>query len=66
VAAEATRRDPVTGALVPNPEPDMVFEILIADGADGERLIKQQALILREVTEWLARNRSKPGLDNAA
>ncbi|WP_268239341.1 hypothetical protein [Longimycelium tulufanense] len=40
----------------------MVWEIRILDGPDGERLAQQQARVLWEVTEWLARNRSERGL----
>lgn len=41
--------------------PEVVWEICILDGQEGQRLARQQARVLWEVTEWLARNKSKRG-----
>jgi hypothetical protein len=41
--------------------PDVVFEVRLLDGPEGEALAPQQARVLREVTEWLARNSSDSG-----
>jgi hypothetical protein len=41
--------------------PEMVCEIHIVDGPDGERLARQQAEALWEVTQWLAQNKSRRG-----
>lgn len=41
--------------------PEVVFDIQLLDGPDGEALAHQQARVLREVTEWLAQNSSASG-----
>ena len=63
---EAERRDELTGQLIRVPDPDVVFDVQIIDGPEGQRLAEQQTRVMREVIEWLARNKSKPGHDNAA
>jgi hypothetical protein len=44
----------------------MIFEVLIVEGAEGERLAAEQARAIREVIEWLARRRSSSGQAPAA
>ncbi|WP_415367648.1 hypothetical protein [Saccharothrix sp. BKS2] len=44
----------------------MVVEIRFVDGREGEELVRRQARVLREVTEWLVRNRSERGRERAA
>ena len=41
--------------------PEVVGEIRILDGAEGNRLALQQARVLWEVSHWWVRNNSKPG-----
>lgn len=45
--------------------PELVGEIRILDGADGERLALQQARVLWEVSQWWVQNNSKPGPEHA-
>jgi hypothetical protein len=45
----------------PAADPEMRLEICIAEGAEAERLRLEQAQILMEVTQWLARRQSKNG-----
>lgn len=47
--------------LAEDEPPELVVEICIVDGPEGERLAQQQARVLWEVTEWLARNNSEHG-----
>ncbi|MFT7841809.1 hypothetical protein Q5530_37210 [Saccharothrix sp. BKS2] len=42
------------------------MEIRFVDGREGEELVRRQARVLREVTEWLVRNRSERGRERAA
>lgn len=63
---DGPRRDEVTGRLEPVPDPEMVFDIQTVDGPEGQRLAEQQTRVMREVIEWLARNKSRRGHDNAA
>jgi hypothetical protein len=63
---DAERRDEMTGRLKPAPDPDVVFDIETIDGPDGEHMAEQQARVMKEVIEWLARNRFERGHDNAA
>lgn len=42
------------------------FKIRRAAGAEGDRLRQEQAQVIREVLEWLARKRSESGRNNAA
>jgi hypothetical protein len=63
---DGEHRDEVTGRLEPVPDPELVFDIQTIDGPDGQRLAEQQARVMREVIEWLARTRSERGRDNAA
>jgi hypothetical protein len=60
------RRDPVTGLLVPADPPEVHFEVRLAAGADGRRLAREQARVIKEVVEWLARRRSEHGSSRAA
>jgi hypothetical protein len=46
--------------------PEMIFEVVTAEGAEGERLAAEQARAMREVMEWLARRRSSTGQGRAA
>jgi hypothetical protein len=46
--------------------PDLVFEVIIVRGAEGQRLAAEQARAIREVIEWLARRQSSNGQDRAA
>jgi hypothetical protein len=43
-----------------------VLEIRTLDGDEGERLARQQARVLWEVTEWLDRTKSERGPGQAA
>jgi hypothetical protein len=45
--------------------PEVVFDIQLLDGLDGEALAHQQARVLREVTAWLAQNSSASGRTTA-
>ena len=54
------------GAFTSSDPPEMVFEVVTAEGAEGERLAAEQARAIREVMEWLARRRSSSGQDRAA
>lgn len=55
------RRTQESNHFVEADPPEMVCEIHTVDGADGERLARQQAEALWEVTQWLAQNRSRRG-----
>ncbi|GAB0105900.1 hypothetical protein JMUB6875_48820 [Nocardia sp. JMUB6875] len=37
-----------------HPPPEAVFEIVIADGPEGEMLARRQAEVLWEITKWQA------------
>ncbi|HEX7658728.1 MAG TPA: hypothetical protein VF444_04545 [Pseudonocardiaceae bacterium] len=54
-----------SGWRVEDEPPEAVFEIQVADGAEGERLAHLQARVLWEVTAWLARNKSEHGQKDA-
>lgn len=41
--------------------PEMVFEVRRADGPEGQRLAREQAIAIREVLEWIARRQSANG-----
>lgn len=45
--------------------PDVVVEVRTVDGEEGERLARQQARVFWEVTEWLVRNKSEHGREQA-
>ncbi len=66
MAGETTRRDESTGHLARDEPPEVVAELRVVRGAEGERLAEVQARVLWEVTEWQARNRSASGRENAA
>lgn len=56
------RRRRTTSAQQFEPEaPEVVFDIQLLDGPDGEALAHQQVRVLREVIEWLAQNSSASG-----
>jgi hypothetical protein len=55
------RRDAKTGQGFEAEAPEVVFDVQLLDGPDGEALTHQQARVLREVTEWLAQNSSGSG-----
>jgi hypothetical protein len=55
-----------TRRFAPPDPPDLVAEIRVVDGPDGELVARQQARVLWEITEWLAQNRSEPGQARAA
>ncbi|PWK89486.1 hypothetical protein C8D88_102760 [Lentzea atacamensis] len=63
---DARERDKVSGHFSPDEVPEMFFEIRLADDAEAEQLRLEQARVLREVTEWVARKRSENGQDRAA
>jgi hypothetical protein len=44
----------------------MIFGVITAEGAEGERLASEQARAIREVMEWPARRLSSSGQDYAA
>ncbi|MET8757503.1 hypothetical protein [Lentzea sp. NPDC004782] len=50
----------------PVADPEMRLDIRIAEGAEAERLRLEQAQVLMEVTQWLARRRSETGSTNRA
>jgi hypothetical protein len=54
------------GVFTAGEPPEMIFEVITAEGAEGERLAAEQARAIREVMEWLARRRSSSGQDRAA
>ncbi|WP_405537603.1 hypothetical protein OG787_32650 [Streptomyces sp. NBC_00075] len=43
----------------------MTFEIQVLDGPEGAQLRREQARVIREVVEWVARQRSDPGSSSA-
>lgn len=56
-----------TGQLFTDPDPpELLGEVRLVRGVDGERLARQQARVLWEVTEWLARNECANGQEQAA
>jgi hypothetical protein len=55
------RRRTKTDQQFEHDAPDVVFDIQLLDGPDGQALALQQARVLREVTEWLAQNSSASG-----
>lgn len=59
-------RDTESGRLTADEAPEMVFDIRRAEGAEAGQLRLEQARVLREVTEWLAQQRSESGQDRAA
>lgn len=59
--APSARRSTRTGQHLDAEPPEVVFDVRLLDGPDGEALAHQQARVLREVTEWLARNSSGNG-----
>jgi hypothetical protein len=61
MAGELRDREPDTGRRTPADDPDVVVEIHLADGVDGQRLRAQQARALRRVSAWLAQNSSSDG-----
>jgi hypothetical protein len=58
---DASQNEP--GAAGP---PAMIFEVLTAEGTEGEWLAAEQARAIRGVIEWLARRRSSDGQAPAA
>lgn len=60
-SSAAGRRRTTTAPQFEPEAPEVVFDIQLLDGPDGEALAKQQARVLREVTEWLAQNSSASG-----
>ncbi|WNV90181.1 hypothetical protein [Umezawaea sp. Da 62-37] len=60
-SAVGRRRRTTTEQQFEHEAPDVVFDIQILHGPDGEALAHQQARVLREVTEWLAQNSSASG-----
>ncbi len=65
MAGELERRD-TAGRLTPDEPPELIVELLTVEGIEARRLAGEQARVLWEVTEWQVRNRSVPGLGNAA
>lgn len=59
--APTRRRSTKTGQQFDADAPEVVFDVQLLDGPEGEALAHQQARVLREVTEWLARNSSGNG-----
>lgn len=63
----ADRRNKGDGGAYPAGEPpELIFEVLTAEGAEGQRLAAEQARAIREVIEWLVRRRSSNGQAPAA
>jgi hypothetical protein len=60
MAGEVDRRDPDTGRLAADGDPDPVFEVRLVDGVEAERLRTEQARVISEVVTWLAHNRIGP------
>jgi hypothetical protein len=50
----------------PNELPDLVADIRVVDGVEGQQLATQQARVLWEVTQWQVRNKSERGQSDAA
>lgn len=46
--------------------PELVADIQLLHGPDGEHLVRQQVRVLWEVTEWLAHHNSPSGQQRAA
>ena len=59
--APGRRRSTTTGQHLDAEIPEVVFDVRLLDGPEGQALAHQQARVLREVTEWLARNSSDNG-----
>jgi hypothetical protein len=59
------RRDTKTAQQTETDAPEVVFDVTLLDGPDGEALAHQQARVLREVTAWLAQNPSASGQTTA-
>ena len=66
--AEASRQGRTVrgGQIEPSDDPDMVIDIRVVDGIDGQRLRAQQTQVIREVITWLAQNSSGSGQRPAA
>lgn len=60
-SSAAGRRRTRTAQQFEPEAPEVVFDIQLLDGPDGEALAHQQARVLREVIEWLAQNSSASG-----
>lgn len=60
-SAVGRRRRTTTAQQFESETPEVVFDIQLLDGPDGQALALQQARVLREVTEWLAQNSSASG-----
>ena len=65
IDASSRRRDRI-GRVADADPLEVVGAIVELAGADGERLAQQQARVLWEVTQWVARNKSAPGQPTAA
>lgn len=63
--APLRQRRSVSGRYLDAEPTEVVLEIRTLDGEEGERLARQQARVLWEVTEWLARNKSERGQGQA-
>jgi hypothetical protein len=59
--ADRPRQAGSRGAFTSSDPPEMIFEVLTAEGAEGERLAAEQARAIRGVIEWLALRRSSNG-----
>ena len=64
-SSASRRRNAKTGQRAETEAPEVVFDITLLDGPDGEALAHQQARVLREVTAWLAQNSSASGRTTA-
>lgn len=60
-SSTAGRRRTTTAPQFEHEAPNVVFDIQLLDGPDGEALAHKQARVLKEVTEWLAQNSSASG-----
>ncbi|WP_133907688.1 hypothetical protein [Actinophytocola oryzae] len=60
-SSAAGRRRKRTAEQFEPEAPEVVFDVQLLDGPEGEALAQQQARVLREVTEWLAQNSSASG-----
>lgn len=60
-SAPPRQRRAASGRHAEAEAPEVVGEIRILDGAQGERLALQQARVLWEVSQWWVQNNSKPG-----
>ncbi len=60
------RRAARTGRHIGDDPPELVADIHTLDGPDADRLLVQQARVIREVTAWMAHKAPEHTADRAA